>query len=111
MMTIIQNKIENTTFDINLYLQKSTRFLWISIGILFACYLYFIGAITFSIINQQSYNHQIKNLTSNMSQQEVVYLNLQKNLTKDLAISSGLVGPTNVSFATQQKAFAWNVGQ
>ena len=110
-MTIIQNKIDNSTFNVNTFLRKATRYLWASVGVLFASYLYFVGAITFSVINQQSLNQETKQLVSSISQKEVVYLTNQKALTKDFAIENGLVVPKDVAFATPKRAFAWNVGQ
>ena len=111
MMTIIQNKINNSTFSVNTFLRKGSKCLWASVGVLFASYLYFVGAITFSVINQQTLSQETKHLTSTMGMQEVTYLSSQKELTQQFALDQGMVASPKVTFATPQRAFAWNVGQ
>ena len=110
-MTLIQNKIGTASFSINTSLRKSTRYLWVCVGMLFACYLYFVGAITFSVINQQSLSADTKRMISTMSDHEVTYLAAQKTLTQEFGHASGLVVSESVAFATPKRALAWNVGQ
>lgn len=97
--------------DVNRTLRHMTRYAWIGTGVLFVCYSYFVGAITFSVINQQALVQSNKTLVSTMSNQERVYLQTQEHLTQDYASSIGLVKGTAVAFATPKPAFAWNVGQ
>lgn len=97
--------------NINQTLKSMATYAWIASGTLFVCYLYFVGALTFSVVKQQSLQQNIKGLISSMSQEELTYLNIQKNLTKNYASSLGLVPSTTVSFATSKGDFAWNVGR
>ncbi len=107
----IGNKIESVPLnDVNKTLRFITRYVWIGTGVLFVCYSYFVGAITFSVINQQALEHSNKTLVSVMSNQERVYLQKQQNLTQSYATTIGLVQGTAVAFATAKPAFAWNVG-
>jgi len=111
MMATIQRTIQTVPFDLNKSLRSIARYAWLSAGVFFVCYLYFVGAITFSIIKEQGLQQHTKTLISSMSQQEMAYLTIQKNLTQDYAGQLGLVATTIVSFATPKQAFAWNVGQ
>ena len=108
----IESKIESVPMnDVNKTLRHLTRYAWIGTGVLFVCYSYFVGAITFSVINQQALEQTNKTLLSTMGNQERVYLQKQQNLTQDYATSIGLVKGTAVAFAKAKPAFAWNVGQ
>jgi hypothetical protein len=112
MIATLRNKFESVPLnDINKTLGLITRYAWISTGVLFLCYSYFVGAITFSVINQQALERANKALVSTMSNQERIYLQSQQNLTQDYAASIGLVKSTAVAFATARPALAWNVGQ
>ncbi|HTH92864.1 MAG TPA: hypothetical protein VL576_00045 [Candidatus Paceibacterota bacterium] len=113
MITALRNKFESVAMsnDINTTLRLVTRYAWISTGALFLCYSYFVGAITFSVINQQALERANRALASTMSTQERIYLQSQQNLTQDYANSIGLVKGTAVAFATAKPALAWNVGQ
>lgn len=96
--------------DVNKALGTIGTYAWIGTGILFVCYGFFIGSITFSIVKQQGTQSDIKTLISTMSKQELAYLNTQKNLTENYALEVGMVPVSVVSFATPKRAFAWNVG-
>lgn len=112
MIATLRNKFESVAMnDINKTLGLITRYAWISTGVLFLCYSYFVGAITFSVINQQAIERTNKALVSTMSNQERIYLQTQENLTQGYAQSIGLVKGTAVAFATAKPALAWNVGQ
>ncbi len=97
--------------DINKNLKSITFYTWVAAGILFSCYLYFVGAITFSVIKERGLQQETRTLISKMGQEELAYLSMQKKLTQDYALQSGFVNATTISFATPQKAFAWNVGR
>jgi hypothetical protein len=88
-----------------------TRYAWIGTGLLFICYSYFVGAITFSVIKQQAIEQTTKSLISSMSIQENTYLQTQERLNEDYATTMGLVQSNAIAFATAKPAFAWNVGQ
>jgi hypothetical protein len=111
MITTIKSKLENIgTLDVNKTLKSITVYAWISAGVLFACYLYFVGAITFSVIQEKGLQQHTRELISSMGQQELQYLSVQKSLTKEYAAQIGFVPAQLVSFTTPQKALAWNVG-
>lgn len=110
--TTLRNKIEAVSAtDLNKSLRLLTRYTWIGTGVLFVCYSYFVGAITFSVIKQQALEQNTKGLISSMSTQERVYLQSQQNMTESYASSVGLVKGTAVAFATAKPALAFNVGQ
>ena len=94
----------------NVALKRVTSYAWISAGVLFASYLYFVGAITFSVITEQSLQSGNKALISSTSRQELAYLNMEKTLTQSYASSTGLVAATALAYTAPRQAFAWNVG-
>lgn len=97
--------------DMNKALGMISTYAWIGTGVLFMCYVYFVGSITFSIVKQQGIQSTMKTLISSMSKQELAYLQTQKTLSADYAATIGMVPATVVSFATPKRAFAWNVGR
>lgn len=110
MITALKHRLDNLT-DINKTIRSVTLYTWVTAGACFACYLYFVGAITFSVIKERALQQDTKTLVSNMGQAELSYLTLQKSLTKDYAARAGFIVQPVVSFAVPQKAFAWNVGR
>ena len=110
MIAALQHKFENL-HDINKTIRSVALYTWISAGVFFACYIYFVGAITFSVIKERELQQETKTLISSMGQQELSYLTLQKSLTQEYAVRAGFITEPSISFATPQKAFAWNVGR
>lgn len=94
--------------DMNQSLKAITRYAWVAAGVCFVSYLYFVGAITFSVIKQESLAQNIKVLVSQMSKDELQYLQLQKRLTQQQAHSSGFVSPSMISYTVPASSFAWN---
>ncbi|MES2224922.1 MAG: hypothetical protein V4478_02960 [Patescibacteria group bacterium] len=112
MIAILRNRIESVPLnDVNKTLKLVTRYAWIGTGVLFVCYSYFVGAITFSVISQRAVEQKNRTLISSMSEQERTYLQSQKQLNESYAASIGLVKGTAVAFAVAKPAVAWNVGQ
>ena len=112
MIKTIQHTIGTVPMaDMNKSLGMISTYAWIGTGILFVCYGYFVGSLTFSIVKQQGIQSDIKARISSMSKQELSYLHTQKTLTADYAQTIGMVPATVVSFATPKRAFAWNVGR
>ncbi|MDB5188730.1 MAG: hypothetical protein JWM92_328 [Candidatus Nomurabacteria bacterium] len=110
--TTLRNKIESVpASDINRTLGVMMRYTWIGTGVLFVCYSYFVGAITFSVIKQQALEQNTKGLISSMGNQERIYLQTQQTLTENDAATIGLVKSPAVAFAVAKPALAWNVGQ
>jgi uncharacterized membrane protein len=97
--------------DINKMLRTLVKYVWIGTGAVFVCYMYFVGSITFSIIKQQDLEQTNRLLISSMSQEELTYLALQKDLTVSQGQLVGLVPAPAISFTASQRAFAWNVGR
>ena len=112
MITLIKNKMDAAALlDINKTLRSVALYAWISAGVLFICYLYFVGAITFSVIKERALNTDTKTLISQMGEEELAYLSAQKTLTENYAVSIGFVKPHAVVFAAPKRALAWNVGR
>lgn len=95
--------------DMNASLRAIAKYAWLSAGIFFASYLYFIGAITFSVIKQESLAQSIKTILSETSKEELKYLNAQKNLTEGYARQEGFVSASAISYTAPVSAFAWNL--
>jgi hypothetical protein len=112
MITTIRNKFDTSgMLDINKTLKSVAFYSWVGAGVFFSCYIYFVGSITFSVIKERGLQQENKTLISSMGQEELAYLSSQKTLTKEYATQNGFVPAPLVSFATPQKAFAWNVGR
>ncbi len=112
MIATLQNKMETvSSSDINKTLKLVTRYAWVGTGMLFLCYSYFVGAITFKVISQEALQQANKTLISSMGDQEQAYLQKQVQLNESYASSIGLVKGTAVAFAVAKPAVAWNVGQ
>lgn len=101
-----------TTFyhinDYNTVIRRGIRFFAIGSAVLFACYLYFVGAVTFSVVHRRNMEEEVKTMTSAVSADELSYLTKEKNLTRDYALAQGMVPPAHVTFTTPKNAFAWN---
>lgn len=101
-----------TTFyhinDYNAVIRRGIRFFAIGSVVLFAIYLYFVGAVTFSVVHRRNMEENLKTMTSAVSGDELAYLTKEKNLTRDYALAHGMVSPAHVTFTTPKNAFAWN---
>lgn len=97
--------------EVSRTLKLITRYAWIGSGVLFVCYSYFVGAITFTVIDQRAVEQENKALVSSMGDQERAYLAHQQQLNESYASSIGLVKGNAVAFAVARPAIAWNVGQ
>lgn len=109
-MTFIQ-KHTGTTHALHAALSSWTKTLWIAAAVLFLCYLYFVGAITFAVVSQRSHSASVKQLVSTIAYEEQQYLDTQRTLTKAFAANAGFTTPTSVAFATPKRALAWNAGR
>lgn len=110
MQTITQ-KFEYSTFDLNHAVRKIAATAWIASGVLFVAYLYFIGAITFSVVKQRALAQETKQHISTASVEEMRYLIAQKSLTEEFASTSGFVPVGTIAYTAPKTAFAWNVGR
>ncbi len=98
-------------FDINKTLKSITLYTWIAAGVLFVGYVYFVGAITFSVVKEKELQQETRALISSMGAEELEFLSAQKVLTESYAREKGFVEPSTISFAPSQRAVAWNVGR
>lgn len=87
-------------------LRSFAIYTWMSVGVLLALYMYFIGAITFSIITQKQLTQDNKALVSAVGKQELQYLAKDKMLTRDYALAMGLVSAEQVAYVTSHYAVA-----
>lgn len=110
MMKTMKNKIQSFN-EYGLLLRRTTKYCFIGAGALFACYLYIIGAITFSVIERKGLEESTKVLASEISMQELEYLKMEKTLTKETGYLNGFVQPESIAFTTQKRAVAWNAGR
>lgn len=114
MITTLKQKFITTSesiafSDLNGSLRAVTRYAWLSAGALFVLYLYFVGAITFSVIAQESIAQDIKTAVSQMSKEELTYLNAQQTLTEEAARAHGFVSAGSISYTVPAASFAWNI--
>lgn len=109
MINAVKNKIEGTFYnDINKSLKSVIICSCFFIAIFICLYGYFIGAISFSIIKEKSIKENTRSLVSSISQEELKYFTLQKQLTEEYGKEIGMVKSQNVSYAETQRTFAWN---
>lgn len=110
MMKTMKNKIQSFN-EYGLLLRRTTKYCFIGAGALFACYLYIIGAITFSVIERKGLEESTKVLASEISMQELEYLKMEKTLTKETGYLNGFVQPESIAFTAQKRSVAWNAGR
>ncbi|HSE57047.1 MAG TPA: hypothetical protein VLB02_03110 [Candidatus Paceibacterota bacterium] len=89
-------------------LAHSTKALWALIGLTFVAYVYCVGSITFSVVERQRLDHEVKELLSDISAEELSYLALDRSLTRQEAYALGLAESHEVSFSTRGTGFAFN---
>ncbi len=107
MITALKHTLTTAT-DINKTIRSVAMYAWISAGVFFACYVYFVGAITFSVIEEKQLQQDTKTATSTIGEAELAYLTMQKSFTKDYALRAGFITEPVVAFTASQKAVAWN---
>ena len=111
MMTIIKNKINQDSDKFFNTLKGILRYGVFGIAGLFAGYLYLVGALTFSVIQQRELAESLHAKNSEISQSEISYLQKEKGMTKDFATNSlGLVHTTNIAYTqgASDTALAFN---
>jgi hypothetical protein len=98
------SKVKTITTDImeNNYTRKAL-FKWLIVGlvILAIMYVYFIGSITFNVLARKSLENTVKNLSSNISQLELTYLENLNRIDKNYATSKGFIDVSNNLFASR----------
>lgn len=94
-----------------LFLKRSIKTLWALLAVTFASYLYFVGAITFSVVERQGLEQQVKELLSDISTQELKYLAIDRSMTKGLAISLGLGESGKITFSARNQNVALNANR
>jgi len=87
-------KAKEITQDIreNINTQKILfRILICSSILLFAVYIYLVGSITFNVIARKSLENSMANLTNEVNELEISYLNQINKIDKEYAYSKGFV--------------------
>jgi len=69
--------------------------------VLSVVYIYLIGSITFNVIARKSLENTVTNLTSQVNQLGLTYLNNIKGINKDYAQSKGFVDVHQSIFASR----------
>jgi len=95
-------------YDYVTIMRGGTRFFFIGSIVLFLMYLYFVGAVTFTVVQRRNMEEGLKTLSSDVSKEELRYLSAEKGLTKDVALNRGFVEPSKLTFTGPKNAVAWN---
>lgn len=95
-------KAITTELSHNMNTQKMLfRIMIISLVVLFTAYVYLIGSITFNVIARKSLESTIANLTTEVNELEISYLDGLNSLDKDYALSKGFVDVRQNIFASR----------
>ena len=95
-------KAITTELSHNMNTQKMLfRIMIISLVVLFTAYVYLIGSITFNVIARKSLESTIANLTTEVNELEISYLDGLNSIDKDYALSKGFVDVRQNIFASR----------
>ena len=95
-------KAITTELSHNMNTQKVLfRIMIISLVVLFTAYVYLIGSITFNVIARKSLESTIANLTTEVNELEISYLDGLNSIDKDYALSKGFVDVRRNIFASR----------
>lgn len=99
-MTI--NKIKINARTINRHLDKR-MFLVVSSAfcLLLFLYVYFVGSTVFNIVGRKSAENEMRALSSSISDMEIEYISLAKNIDLNMAKTLGFNEPKDVYFAAR----------
>lgn len=111
MKTMIQTIKQNPILRDELLLRRFIKSLWWVVGVSFVTYLYFVISITFSVVERQGLERNIKDLLSEISIQELRYLAIDRELTRESAYLAGFEEPSKVVFQERNSNFALNAGR
>jgi hypothetical protein len=110
----MMKKITNNILSFSGYgtvLRRMTTYCFVGAGVMFACYIYLVGSITFSVVERKGLEETNKHLLSDIGMHELQYLAKEKQLTKEVAYSTGLIDAPSLVFTTAKRAVAWNAGR
>lgn len=108
-MTTIQHNLQRAQHAVShASFKRVISALTIGVSVLFALYVYLVGALTFSVITQKNIQQQVKNTTSEMSRVELAYLAQEKSLTKEYAKSIGFVENPTIAYTDSTHGLALN---
>ena len=109
MTTYIQKNIEKAQNAVpHSVFKKIVSSLVVSVSGLFVIYLYLVGALTFSVIEQKNVEQNLKKTTSAMGTVELSYLGQERGLTKEYAHSLGFVDYSQVAYTDMTHGLAIN---
>lgn len=98
----VQSAISQSTF------KRIVSALSVSVGVLFVGYIYLVGALTFSVIEQKNVEQNLKKTTAAIGNVELTYLATSRGLTKDYAKSLGFVESPQVAYTDMTHGLAIN---
>ena len=84
-----------------IYNKKTLNILILSNVLLFASYLFFVGATTFQVVSRKNTEEDVRNLQSVRAGLENSYNEYSKNYTKDFARSIGFVEAIPTFYVTE----------
>jgi hypothetical protein len=94
--------------DYNTILRAGAKFFGLGSIVLFAVYLYCVGAVTFSVVHRRNMEEDLKALSSDISRGELTYLTAEKTLTRTYALAQGFVAPAQVTYTAPKTDLAIN---
>ncbi|MCU0660314.1 MAG: hypothetical protein MUD00_01740 [Candidatus Pacebacteria bacterium] len=100
-MTISSFKIHTRIVNNDNLMERSFRALCLTLGLLFLAYLYFLGTITFGIVERRALEAQAKELASEVSTLELQYLALSNNIDIELAETLGFTETKSARFVSR----------
>ena len=98
----VQSAISQSTF------KRIVSALSVSVGVLFVGYIYLVGALTFSVIEQKNVEQNLKKTTAAIGNVELAYLATSRSLTKDYAKSLGFVETPQIAYTDMAHGLAIN---
>jgi hypothetical protein len=99
-MTIKKIKINTAVIDRNL----DKRMFLAVVGVFFALlslYVFFVGKTVINIIGRKTAESEMRALSSSVSNMEIDYMTLAKNIDLDMAQTLGFKEPKDVYFASR----------
>lgn len=100
-MTISSLKMNTRIINNDNLMERFFRALCVTLGLLFLSYLYFLGSITFGIVERRALETQAKDLASEVSNLELQYLALSNKIDMRLAGTLGFAETKSARFVSR----------
>lgn len=101
-MTVYKLKLHTNIVNQNNLERKLFYSLTAILILLFASYIYFLGSITFNIVERKALDVDIRNLSSNIGELELEYLSLSNKIDLNLAGTLGFKEIKNPQFVSRE---------